>query len=130
MKIEDFELMSYLHDAIVHGIAYEMAGDGKRTVKIRCRCHADAEYEPWNGKTLVITLQNAILVSHFLCGFTTGCEEISSWETSLSREMTEEVKRLQTLGINCSGIIFGIAFQTGSLLEGICREVDVEIVQE
>jgi hypothetical protein len=127
MKIADLDMLGYLHDATVSSIKYEMGQGGARNVEIFCLCHRDSGYEEWNDKTIKVTLKETIILSHFLCGYTVGREEIDRWEWSLSPTMEDKIRKLEEIRLNCAGIRFAVFFHTGSHIEGICREIDLVI---
>jgi hypothetical protein len=127
MTIPELENLNYLHDATVLSIRYTMAEDGSRDIVIETICHYDSGFEFWNGKQVNVLLKNVILLEQFLYGFTSGREEIGSWDFAIPASLESEAQRLQKLGVNCSGIRFAVSFHTGSYMRGICRQIDVLI---
>lgn len=128
MVINDPSILEYLHDATLLRITYDSQDSNSRSMMLSVKCVSDAGYPAWNGKQLIIRLESVVLVSFWAFGAVTGKERINSWARTCSQAMASELRRLQGLGADCSGVCFAIAFQSGSLLEGLCKRITVEEV--
>jgi hypothetical protein len=127
MELTDFEVLEYLHDAVVTTLVYRLDADNRREFALTVVCHPDAGYPKWDGKRIVIRLHDLILANHFVFGAVTGREQIDSWHSQLSPSMAAELQRLAASGSRASGYPFLVTFHSGSVLEGICRHILVEV---
>ena len=126
MEITDVTILSYLHDATVHEVAYDLRDENDRSMRLSVECDPAAGYSRWDGKRLDVRLESIVLASFSVFGALAGTEQINSWGTSVSEAMESEVRRLQAAGCDCRGVRFVISFQSGSVLEGLCKCITVE----
>ena len=126
MRIADLSMLDYLHDARVFHITYDLEREDDRSLILSVVCHPDSGYDAWNGKHLTVRLQGMVLLSLLAFGAVTGKERINLWSWGVSDSMESELNRLQEFGIDCTGTRFTLAFQSGSVLEGLCRSIIVE----
>jgi hypothetical protein len=122
--VSTHEALDYLHDAEIREIRFEIVGGCRRYV-LRVTCHADAGSPTWDGRTLLITLEDVRLASHSVFGAVTAAEIIDSWKREVSPAMRGEVKRLEDTGLRIGDEPFAITFHSGSHLEGVCGSVRV-----
>jgi len=126
MVITDPNTLEYLHDAVVLEITYDLRNKDSRSITLHVNCAPDAGYPAWNGKQLIIRLESVVLLSFSAFGAVTGNERVNSWTTIVSDAVDAELRRLQSRGVDCSGVRFAIAFQSGSVLEGLCHRITAE----
>jgi hypothetical protein len=127
MELTDVALLEYLHDAVVLGICYRAEEVDCREILLKVVCDRESGYPAWDGKRLCIRLRDVMVVNHYVFGAVTSQEQINTWGTRLSPSMEADIQRIRSTGINCGGIAFSLTFHTGSLLEGMCRQVFVEL---
>ncbi len=126
MLITDPNILEYLHDASVSEVAYDCRDASSRNMTLSVICTPDAGYPAWDGKRLCIRLESVVLLSFSAFGAVTGKERVDSWTANVSGAIEAELRRLQGLGIDCTGDRFVVAFQSGSVLEGLCQRITVE----
>lgn len=126
MLITDPSILEYLHDATVFEIVYDCKDISVRNVAMHVTCAPDAGIPMWDGKRLCIRLESVVLLSFSAFGAVFGKEELNSWTPNVSREFEAEVQRLQSTGVDCAGERFAVAFQSGSLMQGVCKRITVE----
>jgi len=128
MAVTDLSLLGYLHDSTVLEIKYDFSQRARRVVSFRIICHEESGYEAWSGKKINIALKDVIILNQTTYGAVIGREEINSWKSTVTLAVEQEVLRLEKAGINCSGIRFLVTFHSGSHLEGICREINLDVL--
>jgi hypothetical protein len=126
MMITDPNILEYLHDASVSEVVYDCKDNNSRNVTLSVTCPTDTGYPAWDGKRLSIRLESIVLLSFSAFGAVTGKERINAWTTCVSEPIESELRRLQGLGIDCSGVRFAVTFQSGSVLEGLCQSITAE----
>ena len=127
MELTEFEVLEHLHDAVVTAVAYRLdRGDGREFV-VTATCDPDAGYPPWEGRRIVVRLNDLVVAHHRVFGAVAGTERINSWGSQLSPSIAAELERLRSSGFVAAGQRFSIVFQSGSALEGVCKRVFVEL---
>ena len=125
MELTNTEVLEYLHDAVVVRLVYEPLREDCRVLLLNVACDSHAGHPDWNGRNVLIRLHDIYLANHFVFGAVTGDEQINSWTDSVSASMGEMIERLPTaIG---RGIRFSVSFHSGSLLEGVCHRVFVDL---
>jgi hypothetical protein len=125
--LTDFSLLDYLHDARCTLVAWDCSDRSLRRVRLVAYADDDAEYEPWNGQAITITLSDVVMCRLFAFGFHIGEERIDAWRQGVSKEFDSECSRLHNSGIDIPPLMFTIVLGSGSTLELACREVSVEV---
>jgi hypothetical protein len=124
----DIDTLNYLHDADVLKVELDENPDGRRVIRIHTICHPDAEYPPWDGRTVVVLLDDVVTARYFIAGYTDPRRDwISGWSSQVSQELKTDIERLENVGIRCVGIPFEVTFQSGSRLEGLCEAIRVSV---
>jgi hypothetical protein len=126
MVITNPNILEYLHDAIVLEVTYDLKDKESRSMMLSVNCEPDAGYPAWNGKQLSIRLESVVLLTFSAFGAVAGKERVNSWTATVSEAIDAELQRLQGLGVDCSGVRFAVAFQSGSVLEGLCQRITAE----
>lgn len=129
MNITDPTILDYLHDATLIELRYDPSGDD-RTVTILARCHAEAGHPAWDGRRLKIRLKDLPLLHFRGCGYCAGNEQIDSWAPNVSDSTAAELRALAATGIDVGGQRFTLTFHTSSYLEGVVREIAVEVLPD
>ncbi len=129
MRITDTDILAYLHDAKLLGLHYD-SSRSPRSVELELVCHSEAGYAPWDGKRLVLRLEDTTLLRMRICGFVASDEYIDSWYARISEEMEAELEPLGLMGCDCAGMQFTLTFNTGAYIEGVCRGVFVVLAAD
>lgn len=127
MELTELEVLEYLHDGVAISLEYRLGADDCREFVLSAICDPDSGYPMWEGKCIVIRLHDLVLANHFVVGAVAGRDQINSWSTQLSPSITAELQRLRSAGLRAAGRPFSVTFHSGSLLEGICRRILVEV---
>jgi len=125
--LTDFSLLAYLHDARCNSLAWDCSDPSLRRVRLIAHVDDDAEYEPWNGRPIALTLSDVVMCRFVGWGCQIGDERIDSWRQGVSTEVESECRRLHDAGISIPPLMFTVCFGSGLTLELVCREVSVEV---
>jgi hypothetical protein len=125
--LTDFALLDYLHDARCSFFAWDCSDPSLRRVRLVAYADDDAEYEPWNGRAIRITLSDVVMCRLIGIGFQLGEERIDAWKQGVSKEFELECSRFRNSGIDIPALMFTIVLGSGSTIELVCREVSVEV---
>lgn len=126
MRLEDGELLPYLHDAVLFDWRYDARTPGARTLVMMVQCNPDAGYEPWNDATLNLCARGVFLLRCTAWGFDLGQDTIDSWHEGVSNATASELGRLQAKGPRPPKRLFTVTFHSGSCIELVCDSLEVE----
>jgi len=127
MRLEDGELLPYLHDAVLFDWQYDARDPGTRTLVMTVQCNPDAGYEPWNDATLNLCARGVFLLRCTAWGFCFGQDTIDSWHEGVSNATASELGRLQAKGLRVPKRLFTVTFHSGSCIELVCDSLEVEV---
>jgi hypothetical protein len=127
MQSTTLEQLDWLHDSVVHNVVYDASGDSGRLVKLAIRCHAQSGYAPWEGKDLVLAAIDVAVSKHTVWGWVTAPETIDAIRPGVSAAVRDSTLEARRMGARLPNLEFTISFHSGSLLEVICRELQVEV---
>jgi len=122
-------LVAYLHDARCLEITWDCMRPDVRLIRMKVIVDPEAGLPPWNGKTLLITLEDVVAARFTLWGYTIGEECINSWNEGVSESLERECSVLLIKGISVPALKFVISFRSGSELEVICSEAYASLVE-
>ena len=126
MRLQDGELLPYLHDAVLFELRYDARIRDTRTLVITVQCHPDAGYEPWNDAILRLCAKGTFLFRCTAWGYCLGQDTVDSWQEGLSKATACELKHLEAKGLRLPGRCFTIALHSGSRIEFACEGLDIE----
>ena len=126
MRETSLEELAWLHDCDVTKIAYDFIRDDEKSIALTMRCPDDLGYAPWEGKTLTLALVDVRASRQFLWS-THGSESLDAIRPGISDEMRQEILRATKLGARYPGLECTLVFHSGSWIESICRELQVDI---
>ncbi len=126
MRATSLEEVAWLHDCDVTKIAYEFTRDDGKSIALTMRSPDDSGYAPWEGKTLTLVLVDVKASRQFLWN-THGLESLDAIRPGISDEMRQEVMGTTKLGARYPGLECTLVFHSGSWIESICRELQVDI---
>jgi hypothetical protein len=129
MEPTRLEELGWLHDSVVLNVIYDPTG-ADRLIKISVRCHDDCGYPPWDGKNLTLCLKNVATLKYIIHGLQTSPETIGSVHPGISSALQESTMRARRMGVRYPDLEFTISFHTGSSLEVICQELQVDIEKQ
>ncbi|MBS1910950.1 MAG: hypothetical protein JST22_03095 [Bacteroidetes bacterium] len=122
MQSTTLDELGWLHDAEVFNITYDASRNNGRLLRIAMRCHDDAGYPPWNGKYLVLVAVDIVAVNH-IAWAVKGPEVFDRAFPAISDELAE---RLDKISLQ-NNLVFSLYLHSGSTLEVVCRELQVEV---
>jgi hypothetical protein len=127
MQSTTLEQLEWLHDSVVHNVIYDASGDSGRLIRLAIHCHPQSGYEPWEGKELVLAAIDVAVSKHSVWGCVTAPETIDSINPGVSASVQGSTMELRRSVANFRNLAFTISFHSGSSLEVICRELQVEV---
>jgi len=90
------------------------------------RCPTDLGYAPWEGKNLVLAAIDVAVSKHVVCRVA-GPETIDALRPGISGDLRESTMAARQMGMRFPNLEFTICFHSGSSLEVICQELQVDI---
>ena len=127
MTTFDSEVFDYLHDADIVEIRFFCTSDGCRNLTIALLCDSDTGSLRWNRKKLVFHLHDIVRSSHVVVDAMHAPEQLNSWTEEISPALQRDLLANAAVGLLSTGQRFCLRFHTGSVLEGVCRKLLVEM---
>jgi hypothetical protein len=127
MESTTLKELEWLHDSIVFSVIYDASNSLGRMVKLAIRCPADLGFAPWEGKTLVLVATDVVVSKHVVWGWVTAPETIDAVRPGVTTAVRESTMEARRMGERLPNLEFTICFHSGSMLEVICRDIQVEI---
>jgi hypothetical protein len=126
MRLEDGELLPYLHDAVLLDLHYDARSPDTRTLVVTVQCNPDTGYEPWNDATLNLCAKGVFLFRCTAWGFCFGQDTIDTWHEGVSNRTASELRRLEAQGPRLPSWLFTVALHSGSCIELVCDSLEVK----
>jgi len=120
--------LAYLHDSEVLDISYVLTNPDSRTVIMRLQGDPEMGYSAWEGKVLRVTASGVFLFRCEGWGHTCDRETLDGWGKGVSAVTQAELARHATLGFRVPDLRFTVTLHSGSSLELVCDQVNVEVV--
>jgi hypothetical protein len=118
--------LEWIHDCVLLNVLYDASSDAGRSIKLVMRCPTDLGYAPWEGKRLQIVAADVALMKHVLWGVA-GPETIDAIRSGVSDAVRESTMEARRMGARFPSLEFTISFSSGSAIELICQEVQVDV---
>lgn len=118
--------LAWLHDCNLISVLYDPSNPAARVIKIAIQCPTDLGHAPWEGRKLVIVAIDVALSIYTLWGVG-GDEMVDAIRPGISPSLEQAMVEPKQLGARFPELAFGISFISGSLLEIVCRELEVEV---
>jgi hypothetical protein len=128
MQLISLEDLGWLHDAVVFSIAYDASDESSRSVKLTMRCNDEAGYPPWNGKDLVLIAVDVAVMTFVGRGAIIGPETFDQAYARVSDTLHESVVESQRMYPEYPRLEFSMCFHSGSEIEIICKNLQVEVL--
>ena len=120
--------LDWIHDCILSRVEYDPNRDSGRLIKFEIFCPADFGYPPWQGKNLLLNMQNIVTASGFIWGWVNGPEIINAIRPGVSDEVRGRASNIAS-GVDRAGKLeLTVMFQSGSFFEIICETIQIEVV--
>ena len=127
MQLTTLEQLKWIHDCVLVGLAHEISSDGVRLIRLTIECPPDLGYEPWEGKTLLLAAVDVAVSQYFLWSVA-GPETIDAIRPGVLTDIRARMTEAKEMGMRFPGLEFLISFHSGSLLEVVCKELQVEVI--
>lgn len=127
MRSTTVKELQWLHDSDVLSIQYDTSGDAGWSILLTMRCPNDSGYAPWEGKCVVLSAANVVGSKHLVYGVA-GREEFDRINVGVSRALRESALKGRPSSTQFN-FEFTINFISGSMLEVVCQQLQVEIEQ-
>jgi hypothetical protein len=114
-----------LHDSDLLGIMYDTSGDADWPIRLTILCPDDMGYAPWDGKLLVLSAIDVVRSKHVVCRIANS-ETIDHVLPRVSVDLREGAVRARGPYAHFN-FEFTISFISGSTLEVICQELQIEV---
>jgi hypothetical protein len=118
--------LEWVHDCTLLSVLYDTSSDAGRWITLTMRCPTDLGYAPWEGKKLVLAAIDVAVSKHVLWSVA-GPETIDAVRAGVSTDVRENTVDARRIGARFPSLEFTISFHSGSSLEVICRELQVEV---
>jgi hypothetical protein len=127
MQSTTLKELRWIHDCILHSITYDASSGSGRSIRIAMRCPPDLGYAPWEGKNLVLVAIDVALSKHFVRGVG-GPEIVDAIRSDVSADVQESMVQAMKLGARFPNLVFTMTFHSGSMLEVVCQDLQIESV--
>jgi hypothetical protein len=118
--------LGWIHDCALLSILYDTSSDAGQSIRLTMRCPTDLGYAPWEGKNLVLAAIDVAMSKHVVCGVA-GPETIDAVRPGISAAVRESTMEARRMGVRFPSLEFTISLHSGSALEVICQELQVEV---
>jgi hypothetical protein len=118
--------LEWIHDCTVLSVFYDTANDAGRSITLTMDCPSDLGYAAWEGRQLVLAAIDVAVAKHVLWGVARP-ETIDAVRAGVSTSVRESTEKWRRKGARFPNLEFTISFHSGSSLEVICRELQIEV---
>jgi hypothetical protein len=125
MRLTDLKELEWIHDCSLLDISYNNFAEAGCSIKITVRCPSDLGNLRWNGKILLLEAVEVAASSYVFWG-TAGSETIDSISPGISSAFRESTMKARQMGVRFPSLEFIIRFTTGSALEIICENLQID----
>lgn len=125
MQTTTIEELNWLHDSDLLSVMYDTSGDAGWSIRLTMRCPVDSGHPPWEGKVLVLRAGDIVRSTHMVCGIAGG-ETVDYIDSEVSHGFHESALRGMPMDTQFN-FEFTIHFVSGSVLEVICQDLQVEV---
>ena len=131
IKMQDYNLLSYFHDAVLlNTLFYINNGDGYRYLKMTIRCNRDCEYEDFSGKTVDLLFIDTLIVKGTLLGHMVGNEYVNFMEPKLSPEVEEFIAEMVKSGVAAPREKMTVVLHSGSEISIACDRIEITVLDQ
>ena len=126
MQSTTLKELEWIHDCALLGVLYDASSDAGRSIKLTMRCPTDLGFAPWEGKNLQLVAVDIALMKLIVCGVA-GPETIDAIRPGISKTVQESTMDARRMGVRFPRLEFTISFHSGSALEVICKDLQVDV---
>lgn len=117
--------LKWWHDCTLIEMLYDASSERGRVLRWTVHCPEDLGYEPWNGRTLVLTAVNVAMLKHMMWAVA-GPDTVDAVRPDTSNDMREKMAEAQRLGVRFPSIEFTMTMHSGSWMEVVCEKLEIE----
>ena len=126
MQSTTLKELEWLHDCALLSVLYDSSRAAGQSIRLTMRCPTDLGYAPWQGKNLVLAAIDVAVSKHVVCGVAAP-ETIDAVRPGISAAVRESTMEARRMGVRFPNLEFTISLHSGSSLEVICQELQVDI---
>jgi hypothetical protein len=119
------EILDYLHDALLHGVQFDLATEERNLVFI-ATYHEDCGLATVAGKTVELTAKDITLFHSRVFGAVCGLETIDSCNLSVSDMVATELAEFLRMGGRVPKARLSISTHSGSAWEIMCESLSLQ----
>ena len=128
MRLTTLKELEWMHDSVVSSIVYDAsASGGCRELRISMTCPSDLGYEPWAGKSVVLVATDVAALTQTVWGWVTAAETIDAIRPGVSAAFQKRTMPARKQGARYPELEFTASFHSGSVLEVICKDLQVRV---
>lgn len=128
MPLVDGSKLDYLHDGRLHEVNIIALEKSRRDIQIRLTCSTTAGLPEWEGKPLLLVAKDVFYSNIILLGHMAGFDSIDSCEMRISSETEEKLRKFASDGLVIPAVPLSVSFHSGSSVELVCWQLDVEVL--
>jgi hypothetical protein len=114
-----------LHDSDLLSVMFDTSSDADWPIRLTIRCPEGMGYAPWDGKLLVLSVID-VVSSNYAVWCVEGRETIGEVDPGVSVALREGAMKGRPIDAHFN-FEFTINFISGSTLEVICQDLQVEV---
>lgn len=126
MEATGLKELEWIHDCVLNHILYDTSSRAGRSIKLAISCPTDLGYARWAGKDIVVVAIDVAVSKHVVWGVA-GPETLDAVRTGVSAEVRQSTIEARRKGARFPSLEFTISFHSGSALEIICRDLQVDV---
>ena len=126
MRPTTLDELAWLHDCVLWELSYDTSETSSRSIKLRLQCPSDLGYAPWEGKELLLVAGDVAAAKHTVWGVA-GPEAIDAVRPGVSEALKDAMAQARTSGVRFPDLAFTIYFHSGSDIEIVCGDLQVDI---
>lgn len=127
MQLTTLKELAWLHDCVLLSVLYDISSNSGRSISLTMRCPRDLGYAPWEDRGLVLVAIDVAVSKHVVCGFGRP-ETIDAVRPGISADVRESTMAARRMGVRLPSLEFTISLHSGSALEVVCQELQLEVV--
>lgn len=130
MQSRQLEQLKWIHDCTVIAVYWGILAHERGMLRLDIRCPNDLGYAPWESKTLSLKIVDAAVINWLGWYGSVGPETIDAIRGGITNTLRKQINTVAARGASFPAIEFSVSFHSGSLLEVVCRDLEIEIVPQ
>lgn len=121
------EELRWIHDCVLLETVFDASVASVRSLRVKIRCPTNLGYPRWAGRIIAINFADVAVFSHVGWGISSGYDSFDRFRPQISKELQDRTLEARHMGIRFPDIEFSMLLHSGSILEGICGLISIEI---